>query len=361
MNVMLVSFPHLPVCRNLMYIAYKNLKKLGVNVKTLGPEPIDGAVDNFENIVLNNSVESGMSIIGMLKMPLYVIRSVNIIRKNKPDVIHFLHKHIWNYPIILYCKRFLKNTKIVHSIHDPIGHEGDKVQNGVRLYNSKIVKVADGLVVHSKNAYNQLIENYCIGCKVFKVNLSINDAMPFKKKVLNKNLLFFGRVNKYKGCDMLPQLAEELYRLDNEIVINVMGRAADDIDQELIRKINECVNIKWDNRFFDDSEIDDVFDNISIVLIMYNHISQSGVICDAFNRSVPVVAFDIDGMREFVNEKNACLIKPFDIKKYAEAIVNLLNDNEKWNNMCYEAWKNGNKMYSGKSMAEGFVDLYNEV
>lgn len=361
MNIMLISFPFLPVCRNLMYIAYKYLKKNGNNVITLGPEPVNGEINENENVILNNSQKSGMSIGGILKMPMFLIKTMFLIKKNNPDVIHFLHKHIWNYPIILICRLFFKKIKIVHSIHDPIGHEGDKVQNGVRLYNKKIVSMVDGLIVHSKNAYNQLMDNYDVNCKVSIVNFSNTEFKPFKKKKLTKELLFFGRVNRYKGCDMLPELSKKLLELDRDILIKIVGKSSDDLEEKLINEINECENIIWDNRFFDNSEIDSIFAPVSLVLIMYKHISQSGVISDACNNSVPVVAFDIDGMREFVDEKTACLVEPFDIELYSSKIVELLSNNSMWDRMCKEAYLSGKKMYSCQGMAEGFSDMYFEL
>lgn len=358
MNIMLISYPHLPVCRNLMYIAYKYLKKNKYNVITLGPEPVDGNINKSDNKILKSTEKSGMSFCGVLKIPICLIKTIFLIKQNNPDIVHFLHKHIWNYPIIYFCKIFFKNIKIVHSIHDPIGHEGDRVQSGVRLYNRKIIKLVDGVIVHSKNAYNQLMNNYMVNCRVKIVYFSNTELLPFREKELTKELLFFGRINKYKGCDMLPKLSDELLKMDSDIQIKVVGKASDDLEEELIGKINKCKNIKWDNRFFDNSEIDSIFESVSLVLIMYKHISQSGVISDACNHSTPVIAFDIDGIREFVNENTACLVNAFDIKEYAYGIVELLNNKETWRKMCKDAYEMGEKMYSAQGMANGFAEFY---
>lgn len=363
MKIMLICFPSLPVCQNLLYLSYMSLKHRGYNVKTIGAEGSDVAYEFSEdNYFMKPSGKSGMTVGGLLKVPFKLIRALSIIKKESPDIVHFTHKHIWNYPIIKLLKVFNKNIKIVHSIHDPIGHEGDKVKNGVMMYNRKIVKLADVLVVHSANALKQLKENYTFDTKVCMANFAQSQWKDFQSCDITKNILFFGRVNRYKGCDKIPMLSEALLKLDKDITIKIVGKASDDLEQTLIDNINSCKNVEWDNRFISDSELEQVFYNSDITLIMYNHISQSGVICDSYNNSVPVAAFNIDGMDEFVFDgKTGLLVEPFNIEKYAKAIVELINDKEKWKELCYGAWDMGNKNYSSDAMVIGFIGAYEEA
>ena len=183
MKVILISFPTLPVCQNLMYLAYIALRDKGIYVKTIGAEDaeVDYNITN-DNYLIRTPEKSGMTFKGVLELPLKIFKILYIINKEKPDIVHFTHKHIWNYVVIKLIRLFNKKIKIVHSLHDPVGHEGDSVKNGVIMYNSKIIHMADALVVHSENALKQLRENYDFGTKVFIARYSQSLWKAFTEK-----------------------------------------------------------------------------------------------------------------------------------------------------------------------------------
>jgi hypothetical protein len=118
-----------------MYNTYQHLIEMGYDVYTIGANE------------LNIAFELGQSnhIFSAPSSPNPTSESMRLLYKNlkkivddivglNPGIVHFTSKHIWNYVVINILAKKCK-AKIIHTFHDPIGHEGERRRLGVILYN----------------------------------------------------------------------------------------------------------------------------------------------------------------------------------------------------------------------------------
>lgn len=215
------------------------------------------------------------------------------IRKEKFDVIYFESLHVWNLPIMM----FSGSACTYQVIHEVIPHEGDKQVKMVDLMNKAVVKLSDNIVLRNKKYIDELVERY--GIEKERVHyLELWRRFPkFTEPRYTKRVLFFGRINPYKGVDNLLEIA----KLCPEIHFDVIGRV-DPQMQGIVDELKKLPNVFLNNNYVSDDEMKEAFINADWVILPYNSASQSGVIIDAYKYSRPVIAFDVGAITEQVED-----------------------------------------------------------
>lgn len=359
-KVLLISLSNLPSLQYNLYNTYQSMKELGVDVYTIGADNITAKGIKFENKnQLITVPKNPMPTISSLKMINNSIDNIiRIIKNINPDCIHFISKHTWNYFLIKKIKKF--ENKIIHTFHDPIGHTGELRRYGVIFYNKIIGRNVDGIIVHSDKSKSETQKYIKPRCKVTKVPLGEMIWKEYEEnKSFKKNVLIFGRINPYKGCDLIPKISKELSDRNSEIKITIAGKASNDVNDEIIKKINECSNVKFINEFIDEDEVYNYFKQCDIVLITHKSITQSGVILQAYRYSKPIIAFNIEGIHEFIEEEKTGLLSEAYLEdKYVDNILKLYSDLEELNEYSKNAWKFGAEKFSNKVMAKKLLDIY---
>ena len=215
------------------------------------------------------------------------------IRKEKFDVIYFESLHVWNLPIMM----FSGSACTYQVIHEVIPHVGDKQVKMVDLMNKAVVKLSDHIVLRNKKYIDELIKRY--GIEKDRVHfLELWRRFPgFTEPKYTKRVLFFGRINPYKGVDNLLEIA----KLCPEIHFDVIGRV-DPQMQGIVDELKKLPNVFLNNNYVSDDEMKEAFINADWVILPYNSASQSGVIIDAYKYSRPVIAFDVGAITEQVED-----------------------------------------------------------
>ena len=188
------------------------------------------------------------------------------IRKEKFDVIYFESLHVWNLPIMM----FSGSACTYQVIHEVIPHEGDKQVKMVDLMNKAVVKLSDNIVLRNKKYIDELVERY--GIEKERVHyLELWRRFPkFTEPRYTKRVLFFGRINPYKGVDNLLEIA----KLCPEIHFDVIGRV-DPQMQGIVDELKKLPNVFLNNNYVSDDEMKEAFINADWVILPYNSASQS--------------------------------------------------------------------------------------
>ena len=141
---------------------------------------------------------------------------VHCIHKEHFDAIYFESLHTWNLPIMMMAGK----AKTYQVIHEVIPHEGDSQVKMVDLMNKAVVKFADTMVLRNRTFIQDLIDRYGISAGRVKY-LELWRRYPgYTAPVHSGRILFFGRINPYKGADNLL----EIVRLCPDIQFDVIGR-----------------------------------------------------------------------------------------------------------------------------------------
>lgn len=359
MRVLLVSFSSLPTLQNYMYLTADSFGDMDIEAYTLGISENIIELEQQEKHFYVPKVDTPKPTVqSMGKMKGCMKKMIHVIEQVQPDVLHFVSKHTWNYFLLKKLRKSGFRGKIVHTFHDPIGHKGDRVRAGVVLYNKLMGRNTDTVIVHSKRNVKITMRYIRPRAEVFFAPLGCSKWYPYKKtESSTKKLLIFGRLNHYKGCEYIPQIAEEVDKLDSDIEIVIAGQSSADVNKKMLEKIRACQNVQFEDCFVPEEKVSDYFNDCDVVLITHTSITQSGILLDAYRYAKPIVCFDIPGIRELIPEA----VEPvpaFDCTSFAKKAVQLIQDKELQNNLGLEEWKFGEQYFTNKCMTHSFYEIY---
>lgn len=360
-KVVLVSFSELPTLQKYMYYTFVELTKKGISAWTLGSSNVTCGFDAGDCNILVDTPDSPRpspaSLIAAVKTADGIARRI---AELNPDVVHFVNKHTWNFFVIRALRKVAPRVKMVHTFHDPVGHSGDAVQKGVVIYHKIVQGMLDGVVVHSAIAYRQAVEQLKVPCPLNQIPLGECQERDWNPNSNPKRALIFGRINPYKGVAYYPAILRSLAEIAPDIDVVIAGKAAGDLDDSLLAEIAAQPNANLINRFIEESELDGFFADCGVVLMPYASITQSGVVLDAYSHSRSVVAFDVDGIDQYVPDVNE-LVEPFDCEAYARKVAEVLSNEELLLERNHAAWEFGADKFSPAVMADGLLCIYREL
>jgi glycosyltransferase involved in cell wall biosynthesis len=153
---------------------------------------------------------------------------------------------------------------------------------------------------------------------------------PPSKKLLPRRsrleLLFFGFVRSYKGVDLLLEAMHFLR--DRDIFLTIAGEwwINERNSKEFIEKKKLSTKIEIANRYLKAEEVSAYFCRADVIVLPYRDASGTGVIPLAYHYGKPVIATNVGGLPELVDDKiSGFLIPPRDSRALAGAIEKFLN------------------------------------
>lgn len=117
-------------------------------------------------------------------------------------------------------------------------------------------------------------------------------------------LLFFGRIDKYKGVGTLLKAYRQIADTALPLVIAGNGKLSPE-EQELLQTTNNALLI---NRYIGDGEMKWLFANSTAVVLPYIEATQSGVIPIAYAYGKPVIVSKLPGLTQFVEDQETGVV-----------------------------------------------------
>lgn len=139
--------------------------------------------------------------------------------------------------------------------------------------------------------------------------------------VENPYLLFFGRIDKYKGIGNLLRAYGSVADMALPLVIAGGGTLSDE-EKELA---SNARNVTLINRYILDGEMKWLFSHSTGVVLPYIEATQSGVIPIAYAYGKPVIVSDVPGLTQFVKDQQTGFVVK-DITALSDAILMLNAD-----------------------------------
>jgi glycosyltransferase involved in cell wall biosynthesis len=123
-------------------------------------------------------------------------------------------------------------------------------------------------------------------------------------------LLFFGRIRPYKGVEVLLEAFREVTGNAFLVIAGAPANAAYGRRiEELVHQHPHQERILCHAEFIDDADIASYFRAADALVIPYKHIDQSGVLFLAFRFGLPVIAFDIGALREYLQNDAGVIVQ----------------------------------------------------
>ena len=252
------------------------------------------------------------------------------------DVIHFQ----W-FPFLEFAgfeRHFLRiyklitpNCKIILTQHNTYPHNSSEP---LRLkYKSRfhaIDKFIDKYIVHTESSKEALHKEFGISyVKIEMVyhGIFVPDVMPLKTSNNEKmKFLMFGTQSKYKGTDLFVDAVAGLAKdFLNQLDITIAGKTSQELlDNKL--KMAQSLGIKWESRFFEDRELNQIIMNSDVLVFPYRSISQSGALLLALAFGKPMIVSRIPSFIETLDGfPEEAFVEVDSVKSLQHAIINHVN------------------------------------
>lgn len=175
-------------------------------------------------------------------------------------------------------------------------------------------------------------------------------------KNLNKPyILFFGRIEEYKGIGILYKTFVENSCLNKNFYLVIAGKGTLSFKRE-----NNELNVIFINRYINDSEIANMYKNAACVVYPYISATQSGVLSLAFYFKVPILASDVSFFKDnIVPKENGLLFKNGDCNDLRDKLLYILNSDNC--SMTTNGKEYYNRNYNGKAIREKLIEIYNHT
>lgn len=352
----------------LIHLAPYNKRSTLIDIKTLINKPaILPASDynefdiykdyiDLSKVYIINSIESSVKTWNNIKLTFQVY---SFIKKIEPDIIHLLSP-LDTFSSIMY--RFRAN--MVLTMHDPFPHTGES--NARRSFFRNIaMKLVPKFVLLNDIQKEDFKKVFHIKDEQILINkIGRFDYLDlWKEKTTKKNkhnVLFFGRISPYKGIEYLCQAMLKVKEQVPDATLTIAGGGKIYFDIAPYQK-QDWVEVI--NRYVGMEELAGLLQHCALSVCPYTDATQSGVIMTSYSLCKPVVATNVGGLGEMVEDgKTGALVPPKNVAALSDAIIALLKDDAKRENMADNIRNDyfvGDK--SWKVIAEKYIGFYKSL
>jgi glycosyltransferase involved in cell wall biosynthesis len=260
-----------------------------------------------------------------------MVEMMQIIRDLQPDLLHVQETNDPWYDITLLMN---KMPPLVTTVHDVFRHPGDKQSVFGSDYTRRVAFYrSQQIIVHANHLRDAMIDHFRVPTQRLTTIPHGELGSLYRRLAKNQQriirepytLLFTGRIWPYKGLkyliEAMPLVAENI----PEVKLIIAG-SGENIDQYFPQGYDSN-RYEILNRFIEPDEMVRLFQRSTLSILPYIEASQSGVAALACGMGTPIIASNVGGLSELVNnEQDGLLVPPGDTVKLANAIVRLLGD-----------------------------------
>ena len=289
--------------------------------------------------------------------------------------LHFLLKRFvkrGNYDIVHtseFFRGFKKNfyqlsKRFITTIHDPFPHEGAEAWDNKKT-REIAVSGSKGIVLLNQGQKDLFCQEYNICSSNVLVNqLGVYDNVrTFVKESYTQrvnNILFFGRITPYKGVEYLCKAMVKVRKVIPNATLTIAGGGSLYFDFSPYERLDY---IELKNKYIPMSELAELLSQCTLSVCPYISATQSGVIMTSYSLFKPVVATNVGGLGEMIDDgKSGVLVPPCDVDALADALIKLLQDKETLKSMSdYIRTDIINGTRSWSSIADKYISFYNKI
>lgn len=290
-----------------------------------------------------------------------IVTLCNQIAEDKPEHVVFLEDSILMQQMCcLLHNKSISGSVVVHdTIHHPCNNMTyrKKIIELLRqLLTKKTVNTAENIILlsnHSKEEFHNQNKRCKAQKIIMRLGAHVPSAIPACPQELDgcvgKYILFFGRIDKYKGIEDLCNAYNTLSKdLQKSLKLIIAGKGVfSDKELQLIKNSENIITI---NRFIEDQEMLWLTKNSEIVALPYIEATQSGVLPIAYHYGKPIIIRNLPGLVEnaeigktavvfdTVSELSILLEKTAnnELKFQTQDICNYYSENFNWENNIHK-------------------------
>lgn len=333
---------------------------------------ISKGVDNllvWKEAFVDSNVEFHMIDSYQRTIPSVLINNFNFVKQEKlVKLIKSFHADVLYIPFGLMWARYVfwrlyKTVKIISTIHDVQFHDSvfhlSIAELGSYLLNYGSEKYVDSYVILNQKDRHIVEKKYKKPVAVIP-HASYNYYFRKEKVIdidgIHKRIAFFGRIETYKGIDILVEAFESCDIDGIELIIAGGGTIPDILKSRIIS--NKRITLI--NRFIEDEEIPEILSKVDFVVLPYKRASQSGVIPLCFAAGKPVIATNVGALEEQVPDGAGIIVEP-NSNAIITAIRNMYSNPDKIKTMGIYAKHYADTELSWKHSAELLINFCKSI
>ncbi len=333
---------------------------LGSVASVLGVCAADVGASSFRKAVQREAIDTGRGALGSLARavnPFAWIALRKLLHEADVDVCHIVSPHEWN-PILALVVRSL-GKPLIYTVHDPSPHIGAPLR--MRIAHWISARLADALVVLTRNGRRQLLAQGFRPNRVFVIPLGVFTSFVKQSQDRTKTenlLLFFGRIEPYKGLEVLLSAFSNIQAAlpGWKLMIAGVGRLP---GPPQLARID---SVEFVNRYVSDEEVAVMMRRARLVVLPYLEATQSAVVTTAYAFGKPVVVTRVGGLPDMVVQgKTGLVIPPNDSKALGRAMKSLAGDPVRLRRMGRLAYSISRARWSSKTIAAMHGSMYEKV
>lgn len=256
--------------------------------------------------------------------------------------------------------RFL-NCKTITILHEVVNHLNPDYEHLSPLLRY-LFSNKKHIVLHSINSYND-IQKYkeCtpellhhINYGLFETYRTLRNNHMFSLSV--QYLLYFGVIRPYKGLSVIYDAIKKHPDCLNGYKIVIAGSGKDEASEKM-KSDSHFIVI---NKFLSNNEVVELAEGASALLCPYLSVSQSGIPQTMYVFNKPIIASDLDGFKEIVQDgHNGILFQSGNPDALAEAISSVTKDEIRLRKLCegVESFETDYPEYNWNHIVKQYINL----
>ena len=251
------------------------------------------------------------------------IALVKLYRLFKPDVVHIQETSSNIIPLVLWLARTKRKVLTIHDYKPHIGQDSrQNLRRKMILF--LLRKYSKHYIVHGKTIKEDMLDVYGEN----EIDVIQHGTVGEDSDVVSwvqGELLFFGRIEKYKGLGVLLDSLKILDKNSVDYHLTIAGKGSDAHNH--INTIRNNKKITFLNEYISCDHIQKLMEQANIVVLPYIEATQSGVAAMAINYNRPIVSSDVGCIRDMIVEgKNGELVDKEDPESLAYSIMKILQN-----------------------------------
>jgi glycosyltransferase involved in cell wall biosynthesis len=235
--------------------------------------------------------------------------------------------------------------RYIHTAHNALPH-GRENSLLFRWAYRWIYRFPDVIVAHTEAVARQLMEEFGVdSSRITVISIGLNEEVPattLSVTAARQHLrlpengpiaLFFGKVERYKGVDVLADAWGRLRNPDARLFI--VGWCPDKAYADTVRAaIADCprsATLEWREGFVPNDDVGIWLKACDVVVMPYRHIYQSGVIFLCLRFGVPIVATRVGSLAEYIDSSSGVFSFTNDAPGIADALDSFFERQKEFN------------------------------
>jgi glycosyltransferase involved in cell wall biosynthesis len=252
--------------------------------------------------------------------PITYIKILAAFIKARPSLIHVLNGENRVTTLFLLLLARLKGVPTYLALHDPEPHPCARLDKLTFWLGKLSIRLATDICIHEE-AHRPIVQKWQKPIHVYPFPDIATIFPSAQTSERRQEVLFFGRIEPYKGLHNFVQVAVKLGG-KAKFVIAGSGQITNEV-QSVIDQYPSVFEVH--NRVVTDEEMLNFFDRAKVVLLPYDSATQSGIPAGAASRGAIPVGFAVGGLTHQIPEVGGLVCPAGDIEALVTVVEQCLD------------------------------------